>query len=59
MHLMAVERSLDRGRNGPNFSCKLLLDAVEVVPIVVRNQIYGEAKVPKTTGAPDAMKIRF
>lgn len=55
--LFAIERLVDVGRNGRNLSAQLLLDAVEVEPVLVRDETDGKPTVAKPARAADTMKV--
>jgi len=57
--LLAVELALNGSWNRPDFSGELRLDAVQVVPVIVSDEIHGETQVPKPSRAPDSVQVSF
>jgi hypothetical protein len=56
-HLRAVELLLDVRRNGLDLRPQLLLDAVKVEPVVVRNEVDRQTQVAEAPRPPDAVQI--
>lgn len=52
-----IQLAIDCGRNGLDLSTKLLLNAEQVVPVIVGDEVDCKAQVPKTTGATHTMQI--
>lgn len=52
-----IERGIDHLGYGLDLCTQLLLDAVELVTILVRDQVDGDTQMAKTSGAADAMQI--
>ena len=57
--LCAVERLVNGGRDRLNLCPQLLLDLVQVVTVVVRDQIDRHAEVPETPRPPEKSKLKF
>ena len=55
----AVQLAVDGGRDGLDFAAELLLDAVEVQAIVVRDEVDGKTKVAETACATNTVEVRF
>ena len=55
----AVQALLDHGRDRLNLGAELLLDPVEVEPVVVRDQVDGEAQVAEAARAAHAVQVRL
>lgn len=53
----AVEVFGDDGRDRPDLRPELLLDAEEVLLVVHRNKVDGQAEVPEAARAPHAVQI--
>ena len=54
-----IKRTIDMLRDGGNLRPKLLLDTVEVKPILIRHQVDGKTQMSEPTGTTDTVKIRF
>ena len=52
-----VEPLVNVARNGLDLGAKLLLDAVEVEAVLVRDEVDGETEVTKATGSTDTVEI--
>lgn len=46
-----VEALVDDARDGLDLGAELLLDALQVEAVIVRDQVDGQTQVPKTTWA--------
>mmetsp|Transcript_2200 Transcript_2200/g.7977 ORF Transcript_2200/g.7977 Transcript_2200/m.7977 type:complete len:876 (+) Transcript_2200:144-2771(+) len=57
--LPAVDGAVDGGRDGLDFGAELLLNLVQIVAVVVRNEVDGEAEVAEAAGAADAVQVRL
>lgn len=55
----SLERPINDGRDGLNLSAQLLLDAVEVEPILVGDEVDGESEVAVTSRTSDSVKVRL
>lgn len=55
----SLERPINDGRDGLNLGAQLLLDAVEVEPILVGDEVDGESEVAVTSRTSDSVKVRL
>ena len=50
--LCHVEALVDDARDGLDLRAELLLDALQIGAVVIRNQVDGQTEVPETTWEP-------
>mmetsp|Transcript_1728 Transcript_1728/g.7123 ORF Transcript_1728/g.7123 Transcript_1728/m.7123 type:complete len:213 (-) Transcript_1728:1117-1755(-) len=55
----AVHRRVDHRRDLLDLRAELLLDAEQVEPVVVGDEVHGDAEVPESPRAPDAVQVRL
>lgn len=53
----AVEAAVNGGGDGLDLRRELLLDHVEIVAVLIRYHVHGEAQVAEATRAPDAVQV--
>lgn len=58
-YLLAVQLPLNRRWYWTDLSGKFLLNSVKVVPVIISDEIDCEAEMPKSTSAPNSMKVRL
>ena len=58
-HLSGVGRWVNSGGDGLDLCAQLLLDAVQVVPVLVGHKIDAQTKVAKTARSPDSVEVGF
>lgn len=54
-----VQRRVDHLRYGLDLCAQLLLDAVQSKPVLICNQVDGNAKMTEAARATDAMEVRL
>ena len=54
-----VESCVDGGRDGLDLCSELLLDSVEVEPVLVREQVDGDTEVTESTRSSDSVEVRL
>jgi hypothetical protein len=54
-----IQPPVNHLRDRPNLRPQLLLNAIEVEPVLVRHQVNRKPQVPETPRAPDAVEVRL
>jgi len=54
-----IQALIDHWRNWLDFCAKLLLYLIQIEAVLKSDKVYSKAQVPKATGTPNPMKIRF
>lgn len=57
--LRHIQALVDAAGDGLDLRAQLLLDALQVEPVVVGDQINGQTQVPEPAGSADAVQVRL
>jgi hypothetical protein len=56
---LAIEVSIHIRQNRLDLRTQLLLNAEQIGPVIVREEVHSQTEMPKAAGAPHTMEIRF